>query len=136
MRHLLPIALLALALAGCGTASQSSSVDNFSDPNQRAIAQKIEDLEDAGKRNKPDDICSDILSAKLVGELDSAGTDCATEMKKAIEDANDFDLDVRKVTINGDTATAEVRQGTDGPTEEMQFAREKGQWRATALSSG
>jgi hypothetical protein len=134
MKRAVPFAVLVLALAGCGTASQSSSVDNFSDPNERAIAQKIEDLEDAGKRNKPDDICSDILSARLVSELDSAGTDCATEMKKAIEDANEFDLDVTKVTVNGDTATATVRRGDDGPTEEMQFAREKGQWRATALS--
>jgi hypothetical protein len=134
MKCALPLAVLVLALAGCGTASQSSSVDNFSDPNEKAVAQKIEDLEDAGKRNKPDDICSDILSAKLVSELDSAGTDCSTEMKKAIEDANEFDLDVTKVTVNGDTATATVRRGSDGPTEEMQFAREKGQWRATALS--
>jgi hypothetical protein len=134
MKRAVPLALLLLALAGCGTASQSSSVDNFKDSNQRAVAQKVEDLEDAGKRNKPDDICSDILSSKLVGELDSAGTDCATEMKKAIEDANDFDLEVTKVTINGDTATAEVRRGDSGPTEQMQFAREKGQWRATALS--
>ena len=123
-----------LALAGCGTTSQSSSVDNFSDPDEKAVAQKIEDLESAGKRNKPDDICSDILSAKVVSDLGSAGTDCATEMKKAIEDANDFDLDVTKVTVNGDTATATVRRGSEGPTEEMQFAREKGGWRATALS--
>ena len=134
MNRAVPFAVLALLLAGCGTASQSSSVDNFSDPNEKAVAQKVEDLEQAGKRNKPDDICSDILSAKVVSDLDSAGTDCATEMKKAIEDANDFDLDVTKVTVNGDTATATVRRGSEGPTEEMQFAREKGQWRATALS--
>ena len=134
MKRAVPFAALVLALAGCGTTSQSSSVDNFSDPDQKAVAQKIEDLESAGKRNKPDDICSDILSAKVVSDLDSAGTDCATEMKKAIEDANDFDLDVTKVTVNGDTATATVRRGSEGPTEEMQFAREKGGWRATALS--
>ena len=134
MRRVVPMTLLALAFAGCGTTAPKSSVDNFKDPEQRAVAQKVEDLEEAGKRNKPDDICSDILAQALVSQLNAAGTDCATEMKKAIEDANDFDLEVRKVTINGATATAEVRQGTDGPTETMQFAREKGQWRATALS--
>ena len=134
MRRVVPMTLLALAFAGCGTTAPKSSVDNFKDPEQRAVAQKVEDLETAGKRNKPDDICSSILAKQLVDQLDAAGTDCPTEMKKAIEDANDFDLEVRKVTINGATATAEVRQGTDGPTETMQFAREKGQWRATALS--
>jgi hypothetical protein len=128
--------LLVLALAACGTQGQTSSVDNFTNPDERAVAQKVEDLEDAGKRNKPDDICSGILARALVSQLDSAGTDCPTEMKKAIEDANDFDLEVRKVTIAGATATAEVKRGQDGPTEKMEFARENGQWRATSLSGG
>ena len=61
MKRAVPFAVLVLALAGCGTSPQSSSVDNFSDPDEKAVAQKIEDLESAGKRNKPDDICSDIL---------------------------------------------------------------------------
>ena len=66
MRRALPLTLLALALAGCGTTAPQSSVDNFKDGDQRAVAQKIEDLADAGKRNKPDDICSDILAQALV----------------------------------------------------------------------
>jgi hypothetical protein len=126
--------LLVLALAGCGSQGQTSSVDNFTNPDERAVAQKVEDLEDAGKRDKPDDICSDILAQTLVSQLDAAGTDCPTEMKKAIEDANDFDLEVKKVTISGSNATADVKRGDDGPTEKMEFAREKGQWRATSLS--
>jgi hypothetical protein len=134
MRFAAPLLLIVLALAGCGSQGQTSSVDNFTNPDQRAVAQKVEDLEDAGKRDKPDDICSNILAKALVTQLDAAGTDCATEMKKAIEDANDFDLDVRKVTITGATATAEVKRGKDGPTEKMQFARENGDWRATSLS--
>jgi hypothetical protein len=56
-------------------------------------------------------------------------------MQKAIEDADDFDLEVRDVSITGETATARVQRGEDGPTETMQFTREGGQWRATALSS-
>jgi hypothetical protein len=135
MRFAVPL-LLVLALAGCSTQGQTSSVDNFTNADQRDVAQQVENLEDAGKRNKPDDICSDILSKSLVSELDSAGTDCATEMKKAIEDANDFDLEATKVTINGSNATVEVKRGKDGPTETMEFARENGQWRATSLSGG
>jgi hypothetical protein len=131
-RALLP--LLVLALAGCGAQTAPTSVDRFTDPDQKAVAQKVEDLEDAGKSGKPDDICSNILAQSLVSQLDAAGTDCATEMKKAIDDANDFNLEVRKVTISGSTATADVQRGKDGPTETMEFAREKGQWRATGLS--
>ena len=130
-----PLALLATSvlLAGCGAQAQPSSVDNFQGT-EREVAQKVEDLQDAGKRNKPDDICANILASTLVDQIEEAGADCAQEMKKAIEDADDFELDVRSVKVTGDTATAEVRRGDGGPTETMRFTREKGQWRATALS--
>src|SRR5919107_1020126 len=131
------LALLTLvAFAGCGAQAQTSSADKFSDPDQKAVAEKIEDLEAAGRRGQADDICTDILAKTLVSQLDAAGTDCATEMQKAIDDATQFDLNVQKVTINGNEATAEVKQGDDGPTETMTFAKENGDWRATALSEG
>jgi len=128
------LVLVLVGVAGCGAQTQSSSVDKFKNADERAVAQKVEDLETAGKRAQPDDICSDILAKTLVSQLDAAGTDCATEMQKAIDDANDFDLEATKVTINGNEATAEVRQGDDGPTETMTFTKENGDWRATALS--
>jgi Ni/Co efflux regulator RcnB len=38
------LALLALvAFAGCGAQAQTSSADKFSDPDQKAVAEKIED---------------------------------------------------------------------------------------------
>jgi hypothetical protein len=135
MRPSLVAALLAtLALAGCGAQAQTSSVDKFRGAD-REVAQQVEDLESAGKRGKPEDICSDILAKSLVDDLNSAGTDCTTEMKKAIEDADDFDLEVLDVNVTGDEATARVRRGDDGPTETMAFTRENNQWRATSLSS-
>ena len=133
MKHV-ALAFLLVAVAGCGAQSQSSSADKFKDPDQKAVAEKIEDLESAGRRGKADDICTDILAKTLVSQLDAAGTDCATEMQKAIDDATQFDLSVAKVTINGNEATAEVKQGDDGATETMTFTKENGDWRATALS--
>jgi hypothetical protein len=136
MKRVVLAFLLAVAVAGCGGQAQTSSADNFSDPDQKAVAEKIEDLEAAGRRGQADDICTDILAKTLVSQLDAAGTDCATEMQKAIDDATQFDLSVQKVTINGNEATAEVKQGDDGPTETVTFAKESGDWRATALSEG
>jgi hypothetical protein len=57
-------------------------------------------------------------------------------MDKAIEDADEFDLDVLDVTVTGNEATARVRRGDEGPTATFEFTRENGQWRATSLSSG
>ena len=125
---------LLLVLAGCGADAQPSSVDTFQG-DQREVAQKVEDLEEAGESREPENICADILAASLVDELEAAGTDCPQEMQKAIDDADDFDLEVLEVDVNGSSATARVRRGDDGPTETMQFRQERGDWRATALSS-
>jgi hypothetical protein len=130
------VLILAIALAACSPQGTTGNVDKFTNPDQRAVAQKVEDLESAGKRNKPDDICSSILSQELVSRLDAAGTSCQTEIKKAIEDANEYNLDTQKVTITGNTATAQVKRGKDGPIDTMKFTRENGQWRATSLSGG
>lgn len=122
-----------LAIAGCGAQATPSSAEKFKG-DERAVAQKVEDLQEAGESRKPEDICSEILSRTLVTQLEAAGTDCADEMEKAIDDADDFDLDVQDVTITGSTATVDVRRGDEGPTEKMEFTRENGQWRATSLS--
>ncbi len=133
-RLAVPIVIAALVLAGCGAqADQTSSADKFKGE-ERAVAQKIEDLQEAGESRKPEDICSEILSRTLVSQLEAAGADCAAEMEKAIDDADDYDLDVQKVTVTGSNATASVRRGDDGPTETMEFTKESGDWRATALS--
>ena len=126
--------LVLLAFAGCGAQAQQSSVDSFQGE-EREVAQKVEDLQEAGEGRDPEDICADILAASLVDELEEAGTDCPQEMRKAIDDADDFELEVLDVTVNGTSATARVRRGEDGPTETMQFKQERGEWRATALSS-
>jgi hypothetical protein len=129
----LVVLLGVLALAGCGAETDPSSAERF-EGEERAVAQKVEDLQEAGEGRNPEDICSEILAQSLVQQLEAAGADCAEEMEKAIDDADDFDLEVQDVTVSGSTATAEVRRGEDGPTERMEFTRENGQWRATSLS--
>jgi hypothetical protein len=135
MKRLLAI-LPVLLVAGCGASTQPSSADKFKDRDERAVAQKIEDLQTAGDRHEPERICTDILSRTLVQQLEAAGADCTEEMQKAIEDADDYELDVRDVTISGSTATATVQRGEDGPTQKMEFTREGSEWRATSLSDG
>jgi hypothetical protein len=134
MKRLLALLPL-LVLVGCGASQEPTSVERFQGE-ERAVAQKIEDLQEAGERRRPEQICTDILARALVQQLEAAGANCADEMSKAIEDADDFALDVRDVTIDGTTATVTVRRGDDGPTETMEFTKEGGQWRATSLSDG
>ena len=133
MKARLASLVILLALAGCGAQSEPSSVDEFQGA-EREVAQKVEDFQDEGRRGNAEDICADIVATSLVDRLEASGADCAQEMQKAIEDADDFELDVLDVSVTGETASARVRQGDGGPTATMEFTREKGQWRATTIA--
>ena len=130
MRRLLVIAA-ALALSACGTASTSNDV-KFTGAEQD-VADLVDKLATAGQRHDASTICNDILSKQLVAELKTAGGDCESEMKDAIADATDYDLQVRSVKIDGNNATAQVRQGDKGKVATFTFVKEGGGWRASAL---
>ena len=130
MRRLVVIAA-ALALSACGTAQTSSDV-KFTGA-QKDVADVVDKLARAGQRRDAATICNDILSKQLLTELKSAGGDCEQEMKDAISDATDYDLQVRSVKVTGSNATAQVRQGDKGKVATFTFVKENGGWRASAL---
>jgi hypothetical protein len=129
MRRALLVALL-LPLAGC--AAQTSGGGNFKGPAQD-VAKVVSDLSAAGRAGDAAKICSDILAKELVQQLRAAGGDCQSEMKSAIQDATDYNLQVANVQVNGNRATARVRQGKKGEVVTFSFVRENGNWRASSL---
>jgi hypothetical protein len=122
----------ALALGGCGAATTSSSSSKFSGE-QAQVAKVVDQLSSAGRSKDAAKICNDLLAPALVAQISSAGADCESEMKKAIEDADDYDLEVQSVKITGNKAQAQVRQGKHGQVATFSFDRENGGWRATSL---
>jgi hypothetical protein len=129
-RALLALALLAVPLAGC-TAAQTSKSKFKGEAGK--VAAVVDDLAAAGRTGNAKKICSDILARQLVAELKSAGGDCESEMKAAIQDASDYDLKVNSVKVTGGSATARVQQGDKGRVATFSFIKEKGDWRASAL---
>ena len=126
------LACATLALSACG-ASDTSSVERFRGA-EREVAQVIEDLEAAGRSKDAEEICGRLVSRELAEQLAADGRTCVQEMDKAASDADEFDFDVRDVTVSGTTARAQVREGDDGPTATFELAREGGGWRVTSLS--
>jgi hypothetical protein len=129
MRRVLLAALLP-ALSGC--AAQTSTNGNLKGQPQQ-VAQVVSDLSAAGRAGNAAKICDDILAKELVQQLRAAGGDCQSEMKSAIQDATDYDLQVSNVKVNGNRATARVRQGKDGRVVTFTFVKENGAWRANDL---
>ena len=133
-RTALVTVLLGLALSACG-AAPAKQESKFKTGDQQAIAKLVDDLAAAGRAGKADKICNEILAKQLVDELKTAGGDCVSEMDRAINDANDYDLQVDEVKVNGSTATATVRQADSKKTAIFSFVKEKAGWRASALGA-
>jgi hypothetical protein len=124
------LAALLLPLAGC--AAQPSSGGSFKGQAQQ-VAQVVADLSAAGRAGDAAKICTSILARELVQQLRAAGGDCQTEMKSAIQDATDYNLQVANVHVTGNRATADVRQGKKGQVVTFTFVKENGGWRASSL---
>ncbi len=128
---LLALALL-IGLAGCG-AEETSSVADFQG-DERAVAQAVEEIQTAGEEGDAARICSRLLSRELVDRLSAGGLNCTAEIDKALSDSDEFQLEVKRVDVRGDTATAQVEDGKGRP-HRIGFVRERGGWRADALQT-
>jgi hypothetical protein len=122
----------ALLLAGCTAAGTSSSSPSLSG-DSKAVAKVVTDIASAGRSKDAQKICTQLLAPSLADRFKTPGADCVSEVKKAIDDSDDFDLQVRSVRVTGDTAQAQVRQGSKGTIARFTFARQGGVWRATGL---
>jgi uncharacterized protein (DUF2267 family) len=128
-----PLVLAALA-TGCG--ASASSAGDFEGEEKR-VAEVVERLQSAGATGDAAEICEAVLAAQLRDRMQAAGASCEQELDKAIDDADDYELEVEDVTISGNSATAKVK-GRDRGEErvrDFEFVREDGDWRATSLGS-
>lgn len=128
---LAPLLLAVLALAGCTTSGTSSK--KFSGA-AADVSSAVADIQKAGQRKDTAKLCTTLLARSLVSRLNSGGTKCASEMDRAIADADDFKLGVTDVKVSGTEATATVKQGD--ATRTIQFVREDNRWKASAFSTG
>jgi len=129
-RRLTPL-LLALALAGCG--AQQGGADFKGE--QKAVADVVEELQAAASSRKAEDICSDILARGLADSFKASGGDCVREIDEAVRDADDSELEVKAVTVTGDTAQARVegRIGSRTGLQVLGLTREDREWRVSDL---
>ena len=129
-----PLALVlaaAIALGGCAAGQQNTSAGDFKGA-ESDVAKVIDDLKSS---RDPDKVCSQIFSDAFAKSLAAGGRDCAGEVDAMLRDVSDTDLEVRDVTISGDTARADVRQGDKGDTATFELAKSGSSWRITSLGA-
>ena len=133
MRHALLALPLLVAVLASGCAASSSS-GKFSGE-EKQVADVVEKLQSAGAKADGKTVCDEVLAKSLRDQVQAPGSSCEQEIEKALKDADDFDLEVEDVTINGNEATARVkgRVGDGDRVQEFQFEREGSGWRATSI---
>lgn len=139
--RVLPVlAAAALMLSACGQASKDSANDFKGE--QKAVAQTVEDLQSAASKNDPGKICDEILAADLANKIKARATGdqktCGDVLKQSLRDADSSELQVKKVTINGTTATATVesdKAGDEKQTTELTLTKAGDGWRIASLGT-
>jgi hypothetical protein len=121
------LAGLAVVVAGCG-GEQRDEVTFRGE--QADVAALVSDLQDAAEQEEVTRICRALVAEPL------AGSDCAERVQQAIDDSDQYQLDVRAVRVSGDTATARVIVGSGDAerTATMRFVRQGGTWRISAFA--
>jgi|tagenome__1003787_1003787.scaffolds.fasta_scaffold20711258_2 hypothetical protein len=133
MRLLAALCLLAFAVAGCGATPRDSAQDFKGD--ERAVAAVVERVERAARDDKPEVVCTQLLSSTLLEALRKQGTDCKTGVKESFRDADSLDITVDDVVIQGTHATVKAgyRRGSEDRTATLELDRDGGAWK---ISSG
>ena len=130
-RPFLLLPVLAAVAAGCGT---TSSATNFSGADQ-GVAEQVEALQAAAEARDGDEVCGELLSDRLRAAMRADGASCADQVEEAIADADDFELEVERVDVQGDNATVRVLARVDGSQRprELELVRQRGGWRIDSL---
>jgi len=127
-RPLLPV-LTALVLAGCGE-------DGPSDEDE--IRSTLTSFERATAAGDYQALCDRVLAPKLIETVEQVGLSCEIALEKGFEDVREPRLTVGTVSVDGDTATAQVRSSASGqdPSEDtVALVRVGDDWRIASLSA-
>jgi hypothetical protein len=122
----------ALTLAACGGASP-----------KRSDADRVRDtLAAFGQASAKHDyrrVCGELLAKPVIDSVRRAGLTCESAMKTALEGVQAPKIEVRKVTINGDRASASVHTtaANQPPADDtVALVKEGGDWKIGALAGG
>jgi hypothetical protein len=135
VRTFAALCLVAIAVTGCGSAPRDSAKQFKGE--ERKVAAPVEALEKAARANEPATVCAKLLTDRLLRQLKQQGTSCRTAVKEAFKDADNLDLTVDDVTIEGDSATAKIisGKGSKEKTDTLELARDGASWKIDLLRS-
>jgi ketosteroid isomerase-like protein len=119
--------LVAAALAGCGSGPSD----------EQQVRQTITDFARATARKDYRTLCQHVLAPKLIEQVKQIGLPCEQALQRGRGDVKDPRVIVGRVTVKGDTASAEVRSSAAGeaPSQDtVELTKVAGHWRISSLA--
>jgi len=124
-----------VVLTGCSAQSKSKEADDYSG-DQKAVVTIVDDLANNASKKDAKEICTGVLATSLADKLKSGTDDCADVISDQLDDASNYDIDVTKVTVTGNTAQVVVNStfGTNDDTPRtLTLAKQDNDWRITGI---
>jgi hypothetical protein len=122
------VVALALVACGCGSKDTPSDVDQ--------VRSTMVSFGRATAAHDYKRMC-ELLAPVLLDKLRQVGLPCEEALKQGLGEVRSPKLSVGKITVNGDSATAEVRSSAEGETpsdDTVELRRINGSWRVSSLA--
>ena len=127
MRRALLAAALCAAVAGCGDSGPSD---------EEQVRATLDEFGRATSAKDYQALCDRVFAKQLTDKLTQVGLPCEVAMQQSFEDVQDPRLTIGKITVDEDTAKAEVRTSAKGqqPSQDTVTLRRVGDgWRISSL---
>ena len=126
VRRLFVALLAGIALVGCGGGpTDEEQVRDTVDAFSKATAAKDYDK-----------LCKQLLAPKLLEQVEQAGLPCEVALSKGLGEVKDPKVTIGQITVNGDSATADIRtsaKGEEPSRDTLKLTRIGGRWRIASL---
>ena len=126
VRRLFVALLAGIALVGCGGGpTEEEQVRDTVDAFSKATAAKDYDK-----------LCKQLLAPKLLEQVEQAGLPCEVALSKGLGEVKDPKVTIGQITVNGDSATADIRtsaKGEEPSRDTLKLTRIGGRWRIASL---
>ena len=127
-RIALAVPVAVLALAGCGSGGPTD---------EQLVARAVTAFGRATAVKDYRTLCDRILAPSLIEEVTSIGLPCEKALQRGLGGVRSPRLTLGAVTVDGDTATAEVRTAAanQAPSRDtLRLERVHGSWRVASLA--
>jgi hypothetical protein len=125
-RPLVALVAAALAFGGCGSGP--------SDTEQ--VRSVVLDFGRATAAKNYQQLCDRLLAPRLLDKIKQAGLPCEVALQKGLGDVKDPKLTLGQVTVDGDSATADIRTSARGQQPArvtLKLAKVAGRWKIASL---